>query len=251
MAMSMIGWFGDGNGYVGNIDLVPEKAHTLSFTAGWHDEARRVWDIKITPYYSYVVDYIDVDRCFTVPSSTTCGTANLNAQTGFVNLRFANHDARLYGVNLAGQVALWDSPEVGRGVFRGALNYVRGQRTDGINLYHVMPLNGRLAIDHTLGHWTNSAELQLVGAKSDVNRVHNELTTPAYALLNLRSGYQWQKVRLDFGVDNVLNKNYYLPLGGADLVDYRTVSMMGTSAAYGFPVAGPGRSYNSRLTVQF
>ena len=63
MGMNMIGWFGDGNGYVGNVDLKPEKAHTVSFTAGWHDAAQKIWEFKVTPYYSYVQDYIDVDRC--------------------------------------------------------------------------------------------------------------------------------------------------------------------------------------------
>jgi hypothetical protein len=38
MAMTMTNWFGDGNGYVGNIDLKPEVAHTLSATADWHSE---------------------------------------------------------------------------------------------------------------------------------------------------------------------------------------------------------------------
>lgn len=251
MAMSMIGWFGDGNGYVGNIDLKPEKANTVTFTAGWHDPSRKYWNVEITPYYSYVQDYIDVDRCFTSASSSTCGTANVNATTGFVNLNFANHDAQLYGVNLAGQFALWDNPAYGRGVFRGNLNYVRGERTDGVNLYHMMPLNGKLALDHTLGQWTSSIEVQLVGGKTDVSQVHNELTTPAYALLNLRTGYQWQNVRLDFGIENALNQQYYMPLGGANLVDFKTVGMMGSSPAYGFNVAGQGRSYNTRLAVQF
>jgi iron complex outermembrane receptor protein len=36
MASQMIGWFGDGNGYVGDIDLKPEVAHTVSATADWH-----------------------------------------------------------------------------------------------------------------------------------------------------------------------------------------------------------------------
>ncbi|MCK9910308.1 TonB-dependent receptor, partial [Microbacteriaceae bacterium K1510] len=38
MAASMIGWYGDANGYVGNLDLKPEVGHTVSFTAGWHDK---------------------------------------------------------------------------------------------------------------------------------------------------------------------------------------------------------------------
>ena len=44
---------------------------------------------------------------------------------------------------------------------------------------------------------------------------------------------------------------YYLPLGGADLVDYKVVSMMGSSPAYGYNVPGPGRSFNGRLTLKF
>ena len=49
MAMEMNGWFGDGNSYVGNLDLKPETAHTLSVTAAWHDSARKEWELKITP----------------------------------------------------------------------------------------------------------------------------------------------------------------------------------------------------------
>jgi len=248
MAMSMIGWFGDGNGYVGNLDLKPEKAHTVSFTAGWHDPAQKVWDFRISPFVSYVQDYIDVDRCGTA----TClmsNPANLTASTGFVYLRFANHDARLYGVNVEGRLAVWDNAVYGRGEFRGLFSYARGQRIDGIDLYHVMPVNTKLALDHTLGGWINGVELQLIGSKTVVSQVRNELTTPSYALVNLRTGYRWEHVRVDLGVDNLFNQNYFLPLGGADLVDYRVVTMMGTSPAYGYNVKGRGRSLNGRLSV--
>ncbi|MCS3731696.1 TonB-dependent receptor [Bradyrhizobium betae] len=250
MAMQMIGWFGDGNGYVGNLDLKPEKAHTVSFTAGWHDPAQRIWDVKVTPYASYVQDYIDVDRCATA-SCLASNPANLTANTGFVYLQFANHDATLYGVNVEGRLSVWDNSVYGLGQLRGLIGYVRGQRTDGVDLYHMMPVNAKLALDHRLGGWTSSVELQLVGSKDQVSHVHNELTTPAYALVNLRTGYQWQHVRLDLGIDNLFNQNYDLPLGGADLVDYKVVSMMGSSAAYGYNVKGQGRSFNARLGVSF
>ena len=36
MDMAMINWFGDGNGYVGNIDLKPEIADTISISAAFH-----------------------------------------------------------------------------------------------------------------------------------------------------------------------------------------------------------------------
>lgn len=246
MAMKMNGWFGDGNGYIGNVDLVPEKANTVSFTAAWHDPAQKVWEFKVTPYYSYVQDYIDVRQCATSGSGMSmrvdCSVPSA-VSSSFVYLKFINQDAQLYGVNLAGKLALWDDPVYGRGVFRGAFNYVRGQRTDGVDLYHIMPVNAKLALDHALGNWSNSVELQLVGSKDFVSQVRNELTTPSYALLNLRTGYQWQAARIDVGIDNVLNKYYVLPLGGVDIADHKGV--------YGFSVPAPGRSYNGRLTVTF
>ncbi|MEJ2623825.1 MAG: TonB-dependent receptor plug domain-containing protein [Pseudolabrys sp.] len=244
MAMKMIGWFGDGNGYVGNIDLVPEKAHTVSFTAGWHDPSGGSrWEVKVSPYYSYVQDYIDVDRCPVKAGSMTCSAANQTTTNNFAYLQFANHDAWFAGVNISGKVALFDSPDYGHFVLRGMVGYVRGQRTDGVNLYHVMPLNARFAIDHTLGRWSNSLEVQLVARKDDVSEVHNELTTPAYALVNVRTGYNWGNVRLDVGIDNLFDQYYWLPLGGADLAD--------SSKTYGSNVPGPGRSFNGRLTVTF
>ncbi|MFG1419674.1 TonB-dependent receptor plug domain-containing protein [Xanthobacter sp. V0B-10] len=250
MAMKMIGWFGDGNGYVGNIDLEPEAAHTLSFTADWHDDAQKVWQLKVSPYYSYVVDYIDADRC----DQTSCLRSlpsNLYTRNNFVYLQFANHDAWLYGVNIDGRLALWDSDTFGQGAFRGNLNFVQGQRTDGVNLYHMMPLNGTVAIDNRLGNWTTSLELQMVAAKVLVSQVRNELETDAYALLNFRTSYEWQMLKVDFGIENILDTEYDLPLGGANLVNYQVPSMMGSSAAWGYPVAGMGRSINTRVTLKF
>ena len=46
MASGMIGWFGDGNYYVGNVGLKPETANTVSGTARWHDRARKPWEIE-------------------------------------------------------------------------------------------------------------------------------------------------------------------------------------------------------------
>lgn len=250
MAMKMIGWYGDGNGYVGNLDLEPEAAHTVSFTANWHDAAQKVWQLRVSPYYSYVVDYIDADRC-SLAGCLKSLPSNLYTTDNFVFLQFANHDAWLYGVNIDGKLALWDSDTFGQGAFRGNLNFVQGQRTDGVNLYHMMPLNGTVALDNTLGAWTTSLELQMVSAKVLVSQVRNELETSAYALLNFRTSYEWQMVRLDFGVENILDTEYDLPLGGANLVNYRVPSMMGTSPAWGYAVAGPGRSINTRLTVKF
>ena len=65
MTSGMINWFGDGNYYVGNVNLKPEVAHTVSGTASWHDRARKEWEIKVTPYQTYIRDYIDVNELAT------------------------------------------------------------------------------------------------------------------------------------------------------------------------------------------
>ncbi|OYZ93310.1 MAG: hypothetical protein B7Y01_01375, partial [Xanthobacter sp. 17-67-6] len=102
-----------------------------------------------------------------------------------------------------------------------------------------------------LGNWSSSVEVQLVGAKTQVSQVHNELETSAYALLNFRTSYTAGQLKVDFGIDNILDTEYDLPLGGANLVNYQVSSMMGTSTAWGYPVAGYGRSINTRVTVSF
>ncbi len=233
MAAGMTSWFGDANGYIGNIDLSPEVAHTLSVTANWHDEAREVWEVSATPYVSYVQDYIDADR-----------VGPLGAD--FVKLRFANHDALLYGVNLNGAVRLYNSDAYGAVRLLGSLGITRGENLDRHgNLYRMMPLNGRVALQHSLGGWSGMVELNAVASKSVVDANRNELQTPGYALLNLRASYAWRNLRLDFAIENVLDQRYYSPLGGVDFTDYR-VNRNGVN-----PLAGPGRSFNLGLTVSF
>ena len=48
MAALMNNFVGDGNGYVGNLNLKPEKANTLSATFDWH-AADSTWSFKTTP----------------------------------------------------------------------------------------------------------------------------------------------------------------------------------------------------------
>lgn len=243
MVMNMVNWFGDANGYVGNLDLKPELAHTLSASAAWHDAARQTWELNVTPYYTHVEHYIDARRC-PVGSGVPCTTANRDASSGFVFLQFANQSARLYGVDISGHLPLANSAAFGAVTASGLLNYVNGKNnTTGDRLYNIMPLNARLALLQRLGNWSNTIEAQLVDAKTDVSQVRNELKTGGYGLLNLRASYQWKRVRLDIGVENALNKLYALPLGGA-YVGQKPMS-------YGVPVPGLGRSLYSALNITF
>lgn len=230
MASNMNTWFGDGNGYVGDVDLKPEVAHTLSVSTDWHDSARKSWSITVKPYYTYVEDYIDAD-VLTVYS------------TGFRKLKFANHDAILYGADISGSLALWENPVSGTGGLNGTLSWVNGQNLDtGDNLYNVMPLSARISLDHRLGGWTNQIEVEMAASKNGVSHTRNELETPAYALLNLRTGYQWDNLALTLGVENVFNHLYYEPLGGVYYSENRSRYSN---------VPGEGRTFVAGATIKF
>mgnify|MGYP000241054924 FL=1 len=239
MAMTMIGWFGDANGYVGDPDLKPETANTVSATLNLHDAAQAQWELKLTPYYTYVQDYIGVNRI---------GTFNLATGVPRALLQFQNQDAQFYGVEAAFKRSLWDNVRFGQGRVSGSLGWTRGERvSNGDDLYHIMPLQFKASLEQRLGAWSNAVDLQLVDSKTEVDSVRYESKTAGYTLVNLRTGYQWKKARLDLGVTNLFDKFYYLPLGGAD---YANWNASGGQGAIG-PVAGMGRSVNVGLSVDF
>ena len=236
MVMHMNNWFGDGNGYVGDINLKPEVARTLSSSVAWHDDSG--YELKVAPYYTHVQNYIDAARC-TVVAGTACTAANQFATTGFVNLQFVNQSARLYGADVTARVPL--SGELSAS---GVVNYVQGKNlTTGDHLYHVMPLNATLSLEQHTGSWSNTLEAKLVSAKTQVQAVRNELRTSGYGLLALRSSFEWKQLRFDLGVENLLNRYYADPLGG----NYMGQRPM----VYGTSVPGMGRSINAGLTIKF
>jgi iron complex outermembrane receptor protein len=250
MSMRMINWAGDGNGYVGNIELDPEVAHTLSATFGWHDAEQEAWGLKVTPYYTYIQDYIDAERCDSDPDGNACKDANLTATDAFVYLRFDNQSAELYGIDVSGHFPLAKIEGYGSFSASGVLNYVRGRNRDTHDdLYNMMPLNATFTLAQQWGAFTNSLEWQLVDEKDRVNAVRNELETAGYGLLNLRSNHRWKQLQVDLGIENLLDKYYEHPLGGAYTGQGKTMS--GTDVAWGTAVPGPGRSFYAGVTLEF
>jgi len=239
MAAVMNNFVGDGNGYVGDVNLKPEVAHTLSFAADWHDARKKNWSARIAPYYTHVRDYIDA-AC----NGASCPDDQFNV------LKFVNQSARLYGVDISGHFLAARTPAYGDFTLSGVVNYTRGENRDtGDNLYNIMPLNAKLALTQKRGRLTNTLEGQFVAAKSDVSDVRNEIETAGYSLINLRSSYEWKQVRLDVGIDNLFDKGYALPLGGAYVGQGMTMSINGVP--WGIAVPGPGRSIYAGVNVKF
>jgi iron complex outermembrane receptor protein len=247
MATLMNNFVGDGNGYVGNVNLSPEVAHTFSGTGDWHDADMEIIGLKATGYFTYIQGYIDAQRC----NFGQCGgSANVNATTGFLNLTYVNQSVRLYGIDVSGHALLGSYDHYGKLSVTGVLNYVRGTNlSTGDNLYNIMPLNTKLALTERLGGWSNTAEFQLVAAKTEVSQVRNEVQTGAYNLINLRSSYEWKQARLDIAIENLFNRYYSMPLGGVYVGQGASMAINGIP--WGVAVPGMGRSINTALSVRF
>jgi iron complex outermembrane receptor protein len=237
MSSSMIGWYGDGNGYVGNLALKPERADTVSAALALGGESQR-WSLRIAPYYTRVDDYIDAVKIRDL-------TDMMGMPSGFVQLQFANQDAEFYGVDLNGAIQLQGEENRDGTRLEATLSYVRGQNlSDHGALYRQMPLNARIGLAHRAGPLELGADLDWVGRKKRVDATRNEPRTGAYALLGLRAAYTIRAVRLSVEAENLLDKGYDLPLGGMSLGDLGATGLLR-------PVAGRGRSINLGLSTRF
>jgi iron complex outermembrane receptor protein len=241
MAAIMNNFTGDGNGYVGNLKLDPETAYTVSLTVDWH-APERDWELAATPFYTHIEDYIDAIKL----SGWQPDQFNV--------LQYDNQKARIYGVDLSGGLNLGENV-LGDWDVQALVNYSNGENRDtNDNLYNIMPLNGKLTLNQNYGHWSNSLELVLVDNKDNVNEVRNEVETAGYALWNLRASHVWDQVQLDVGVENLMDRNYDLPTGGAYLGQGVTMMMnppAGVPPQWGTAVPGMGRSLYARVTVSF
>ncbi len=241
MDMAMINTFGDANGYVGNLNLKPEIANTFSATLDLHDSSKNEWGLKLTPYYTVIQNYIDVENLGSVDPALTSATVKF---TGIQLLRFVNNDAIMFGADASGFVGVWDNAQYGAGTLKGTAGYTRGMRKDGGSLYHVMPIHAKVSLDEVKGALNVGVDVTAVASKDSVDSIRKEPTTPAYTLVDLRAGYAINKnIRLDLSITNLTNLAYSMPLGGVDVVNY-------TANTY-TPMQGEGRSVDMAVSVKF
>jgi len=246
MAAVMNNFVGDGNGYLGDVSLKPEVAHTLSLNADWHDADQEQWGLKVTPYYTHVRNYIDAVQW----DPATNAARAVPVSNAFTVLKYANQSARLYGIDVSGHARVAQGTGYGDFTASGVVSYSKGENRDtGDNLYNIMPLNAKLALTQTIGAWHNTLEGQFVAGKKSVSQVRNEIQTSGYALFNLRSRYVVKQYSIDFGIENLFDRNYALPLGGAYTGQGTTMSI--GAVPWGVAVPGPGRSLYAGLNVPF
>lgn len=237
MAASMNNLVGDGNGYVGNLDLKPEQARTLSASLTWHSEDD-AHQLIVTPYITRVDDYIDAAGI-----GTTWRARQFNV------LKYQNQQAELKGVDLTLSSSLANNAS-GAWSLAGTLSVIDAENTDtGAGLYNIVPMQGRLALSHSLAGWDNTLEYVFAGDKDDLSSIRNEAGTDDYAIVNLRLSHTWEALRLDLGVENLLDEFYFLPAGGTYVAQGMTMSINGIPFGVGVP--GMGRSLYAGASYSF
>ncbi len=216
---------GDGNGYVGNLDLKPEVATRFSATVDWHDAGQQNWGLKVTPYYTYVRTTSTQSSWMSRPRTSTA------LQTDqFTVLKFVNQDRRTSTASMFPVTCRWPKTTVTAVSRRPAmLNYARGEpaiRT--MTLQHHAAQRQAGASCRSWGSWTTQPKSSWWQPKDDVSEMRNEMETAGYGLVNLRGSYSWKQARLDVGVENVFDRLYYHPLGGAYIGQGTTMTSAAT-----------------------
>ena len=250
MAAFMNNTVGDGNGYFGDVQLDPEVARTVSFTADWHAVDAGRWRFALTPYYTRVDDYIDAVQWDSLANAPRAVPVTDN----FTVLRYVNQTAELYGVDFSATSRLGESERVGTFTadLVGSYAYGRNADTDD-HLYNIMPFNATLSVTQQRDGWRNSIEGEFVGAKRNVSEVRNEMQTAGYGLLHLRSRYEQDRWSVEVGVENLLDRYYDDPLGGAYVGQGTTMTIppAPNQPRWGTPVPGAGRSIYAGARVEF
>jgi iron complex outermembrane receptor protein len=172
----------------------------------------------------------------------------------FTVLRYVNQSASLYGVDFSGHVRVADGTRWGDFIVQGIASYTKGKNEDtDDNLYNIMPLNGKLILVQELGPWRNSLEGEFVAGKEDVSQVRNEIETAGYGLAHLRSRYEKKTWSLELGVENLFDRFYEHPLGGAYVGQGTTMTIppLPNQPQWGTAVPGPGRTIYAAVNVKF
>lgn len=234
MAAVMNNFVGDGNGYMGDINLKPETAYTLSTTLDWHAANPQDWNVQVMPYFSRIEDYVDAKL--------------VKSYGDFGVYQYANQRARIYGLDIASNMQLAENA-LGNWRAKAKLNYARGTNLDtDDNLYNIMPLNATIGLMQESNHWHNSLELIVVSDKKDVSKNRNELKTAGYSLVNVQTSYTFENLRIDLGIDNLFNRAYNLPTGGAYTGEGKTMSIKGIPL---LAVAGAARTFYTGFNFKF
>ncbi len=212
---------GDGNNYVGQLDLEAEVAHQVEIAVDWRGE-QAYFSPRI--FYHRIDDYIQGVPVTMSPTNMPIIGVSRNANGDATPLQFSNVEAELYGIDF---LAGLDLP----GNFRSDLTFsiVRGKRRDiDDNLFRIAPPTLRASLAYHQRQWFVQLESVVTARQDHISRTNTEdpgnvnntsAETPGHVVLNLRGQYRFDNgLRLSAGVENLLDKTYRDHLAGFNRV---------------------------------
>jgi len=233
---------GDGNNYVGDIELSPEVSHQIEFGLDW-STGSAYFDPRV--YYRLIDDYIQG-----IPATNMFAVAVSTNASGDPNpLQFANVDARIYGFD-----AMYGMEFGSNWRLDGIIGYSRGKRRDiDDDLYRIAPLNSSLTLTYGRDNW--GASLQGI-AFTRQSKISETITSnsaagttdpvPGYGLLNIFGHYNHDATGISIraGIENLLDKRYEDPLSGFNRV-------LGSDVAVGDRLPGIGRNFYATMSYHW
>ena len=236
---------GDGNNYIGNIELDPEWSNQFELGLDWANE-RAYFSPRA--HYQRINNYIQgvavEANAFNTPIIGVSGGANGDATP----LQYANVEAEIYGFDTD-----WGYEINPQWTLSGQASYVRGKRRDvDDNLFHIAPPRISTALTRNFGNSSATIEGILVARQTKLsdeltddpnNPNNNNDATPGYGLINIYADYapvSISNLKLQAGVENLLDKQYTDHLNGFNRV-------AGNGVDLGERLPGPG--INAFVTV--
>jgi iron complex outermembrane recepter protein len=231
---------GDGNSYVGDVNLDPEVSHQVELGFNLHHH-HYYFSPRI--FYRSVDDYIQGTAATNAAVLTVAG---LNSEAS--PLIFSNVDAELYGADAA-----WGYTFNTQWRLDSVISYVRGKRRDiDDDLYRIAPLTSSLALTHERATWSATVEGVFVAKQNNISNTivtsetrTNNSATSGHILMNI-SG-QWKPTHaltFDAGIENVLDKNYTNHLSGFN-------RNSGSDVAVGSRLPGLGRNLFAAVSYEW
>lgn len=210
LPLEATGGLADGQVYLGNIELDPERSLGLEFGIDLQQSG-----LSLHPrlFYNRVDDYIQGTPLDAMhPATMMVRMMNMaNGSTRADPLQFNNVNAELYGFDMDWRWQL--SPNWS---LSGLVNYVRGERRDvSDDLYRIAPTNVANRLTFAANRWDVTVESVLYASQDRVSGTNRELESAGYGVINLSARWRLTPaLELAGGVDNVFDKTYRPHLGG-------------------------------------
>lgn len=232
LPMQSTGGLADGHNYIGNINLKSETAYQLNL--GYRYKGT---NLQFSPnvFYQYIDNYIQA-----TPSNNTTANELANNMMQQAPMQFSNVGARLFGTDLTSTYQINEQLQL-----IGIGSIVYGERTDiEDNLYRISAPNIKLNARYSLNNWLVNFEWQGFAKQNRTSDTNNERQTSGYGIANIHVTYFYQHALLEFGVENLLNKEYHSHLAGL----YRVTNK---SLPHEEKIHGEGRNFFMKFDIEF